>query len=939
MPWVEVKPEDVAPQGAGQEVKPEPPEFPIYGRPGMGLIWGAGDILGTPINLANLFATINPIDVGRRAGRWALGMAPTEPPPDTMPPLPGGSEDINRFLTGLVPGYQPPQTLAERLLEYGPEQALSFAAPGAFLRKLGLLGEAPSLISAGRTLADVVPGLGAGAGQAAAESLYPESETAKTVGAVGGAMTIPALRGLFGQILHALGGGGPLSVAQEAIRETAAKEGMPYLPSDITGGAATSKIEQAPIYSLTGVQPVQKYAIESVKGQEKSIERALAPIPPPGETMTEWGQTIGEDISKGVEQRGAQAIAAQEQQIAQARTQAAQAVKDLRDTVGPTLQKLEVADLYKKDFAGQFATFQKTKRQLFDATETITENEPVISLSSFGDALDPMMAEAAQTGQAIPRGAGAMSRLVHPEEAAQEAIKMGRGRISAEELSAMFTPQYMRDLSPERKLEIQKLSASLAVGEVPARIPFWLARRLESSLGEMGYRGGQPLGTLSEGRARVLHYGIRQDINQFLKSTEAGQKIAPELKLAKEYYIKGDELFNESVVNLLFKKNPAAQEQFVNRVFVKGNLADAQFVKESASPETWKATQALYLTNLYQDAMIPTAAGQVFSPRRFAGQAQSYIRSGKLDIFLEPSSAERAAFDQQVQEFSQIKEKLPLPPAAKPTRVERQLLSPEAEKRVGWAFEPGMLSRTQKYEATVGPARFEESVRVWVAQLSRDIQVPSRAMDTGAYASAKEFVARVKPLSDSGQLDLMLKAYPGVADHIKEILPTMERMALGSAEKSTLGTSGPFSGFFMTGQLVAALGSVASLLHGVLVGDSRFISGGISTLALFDAVPYLIAKFPRSEMGHRLLIDGLAPRYNPAAIGFAARILGQSTGGTREETEPAPAQEQFPTIPTPTREAQALPAPTPPLNYPPTPQRPTGSPQSPDEAVDMLLGR
>ena len=740
---------------------------------------------------------------------------------------------------------------------------------------------------------------------------------------------------------------------------------MPYLPSDITGGAATSKIEQAPIYSLTGVQPVQKYAIESVKGQEKSIERALAPIPPPGETMTEWGQTIGEDISKGVEQRGAQAIAAQEQQIAQARTQAAQAVKDLRDTVGPTLQKLEVADLYKKDFAGQFATLQKVKRQIFDATEAVTGNEPVVSLSNFAQGLDPMMAEAAQTGQALPRGAGAMSRLVHPEEAAQEAMKMGRGRISAEELSEIFTPQYMQDLSPERKLEIQKLGASLAAGEMPARIPFWLARRLESSLGEMGYRGAQPLGTLSQGRARVLRWGIGQDINEFLTSTEAGKQIAPDLTQArqpinlkeflalgesgkeiapnltkaKQLYVKMDELFNKSLVNLLFKDNPTAQEQFVNRIFEKGNLAGAQYVKENASPETWKATQALYLTNLYQDAMIPTAAGQVFSPRRFAGQAQSYIRSGKLDIFLEPSSAERAAFDQQVQEFSQIKEKLPLPPAAKPTRVERQLLSPEAEKRVGWAFEPGMLSRTQKYEATVGPARFEESVRVWVAQLSRDIQVPSRAMDTGAYASAKEFVARVKPLSDSGQLDLMLKAYPEVADHIKEILPTMERMALGSAEKSTLGTSGPFSGFFMTGQLVAALGSVASLLHGVLVGDSRFISGGISTLALFDAVPYLIAKFPRSEMGHRLLIDGLAPRYNPAAIGFAARILGQSTGGTREETEPAPAQEQFPTIPTPTREAQALPAPTPPLNYPPTPQRPTGSPQSPDEAVDMLLGR
>ena len=861
------------------------PRFPLAGRAVVGAIRGGVSSLGTPIDIVNFAANLpSPYDVAQSGAEWinqkihGRGTVLPDLSENRVPlPMVGGSQDfatlVNRLSTRF--GYTPPQTFAEKAAENIPEQAVNFAAPGWLARRLLNVAKVPSLVTTGNTLRDLLMGGGSGVGKTIAEQLAPGSPVAATTGMLLGGVAPAMLEQMARRTLqHA--GARPLSPYEKNLQEVAKEEQIPLRASEITGSSTARKIEEFPGYTITGSGPVQEHAQQTLIRGEEALGRALNPVPSPSQHPNVVGQAIRSDLEGKVTQAEQAAQLAAEQQASQASGR----LNTFRNTAGPALDKLDVADVAKRDFAKQKGFFDKTKKQLFQATEQVTGDMPVVTLNNFRRQLDAFVHEAEQTGFALPRAVGGVQGLTQEATAGGQLLT---GALSPDEAARSLFRKPFSLLEPTEKAQVEKIIGQVETG----KIPFWVARRLESRFGEIGFRCARPIGTIDEGKAKALYSAIKQDQHDFMASPEVeqflgGANLSTDLQQAKAYYRKHYQLFNESVVSKLFDNDPRSVERFLDQT-VKGpeGIANLKYVMDNAGQETKEAFRAFVLSDLYDKAHAFAGDPTTFSAKKFVNLVQPWIKSGKLDLLLEPGSAVRQTFDQQLQDFRSLAEQ------AAPTiaPVEKRFLAQPADKILHSVFAPGQFVRTQEYRQIATPAQFDDAVRAWAANFQQEIQanlkVPRDAKSTVALPS--RIVKDLKPLAESGQLDLMFTQYPGVAGQLKKLLPLYERLASVSEKTLTREFGGYPGGIAIFAQAAGIFYSLSKVLTGIYAQDPRLIARGLMEGGLYERGPALFAKAVRTPTGVRLLSEGLQKKYSPAAVGFALRVL--ATDNPEEQPE------------------------------------------------------
>src|SRR5437879_2815081 len=337
-------------------------------------------------------------------------------------------------------------------------------------------------------------------------------------------------------------------------------------------------------------------------------------------------------------------------------------------------------------FKTQFTESKKIIGPLFDATERITGNDGVILLDNLHGRTGPMLEEASQTGQGVPRGTQAMQRTgteVVPGSP-EQAIAAGQAvygpavmqQLTLQDLDQLFrTPNFLKGLNAEQR---QLVETYLKGGFQDVAVPFWLARRLESGLREVAYEGTRPIGTLSQGRARQLYWALQQDMKRFYTETPEGMQIDPMLREAKAKYVDFVTLFNKSIVRYMLDDTPGVKETFL-RSFVKRPTAELVSIRASASPENWQRIVGGVVDDLMEKAMGGT---ERFDPARLQAVDKALQREGKIDVLLTPQ--QKALWNGIAQDASALTK-------SPESKMAKALAGKPPGQVASYAFQPGEL--------------------------------------------------------------------------------------------------------------------------------------------------------------------------------------------------------------------------------------------------------
>ena len=900
--------------------------------------------LGTPGDLVNLVSWLG--DAATRGfGRWS-GIAP-EAGPATGLQIPIGSADVESLIKRLdtVAGKQQlPPDAAQRILG----TIGSFIGPAGvtnLMRKAGMAEETiqkiAQWVTPGSPKAAVTLGTISGVAGEAAHQLAPETWMEPTAKAVA-PLTAVASRAGAARLAQRLGRSTVLEqdvrTAEEVLgaAQGPAREVREARQATIRGGEeevaqARSLAEAAAGQQRQLVQTAEEGTSLAGQGAAQARQATGETFDPLAPTLAPVGEAPTAEAGVAAQQALVQATDAE--RAAQAR-----GYQDLTQTIGPRLEKLEVTDMAVGDFTRKFAVWKDTKSRLFNATEQITGDKPVVDLPSLRGRAAGMLEESAQTGMGAPKGTGTLAHVGEPdlgplkqvlaEEAAGEVgVAAGAGaRMSQDEMRAVLTPEVLARLTPEQR---RVATAFLSPEGMSGAVPFWLARRIESGLGELAYGGGaQAIGTLTQGRARQLYKAVQDDLHTFFTS-DVGQQILPELQEAKKYYIKGIQLYNESLVRRLLDNNPIENERFLSGILGGRGTEELRNVQANANPDTWNAIRTYALTDLYNRAVSPNGT---FSPTKLVANAQTLLNSGKLDILL--SSQEKANFVTEMQRLSAFDT------ALAPT-MRKTLGKMAPEKVPQFVFAPGEHSRTLNFQSIASPDQFDQNVKAWATQFLKEAEGKTPA----------QIAKDLKPMTlrDGGkpsQLDTMFTHYPGVADQLTQMadsygtnlaaqasaeqalalarrnlaearrlgrtpndaarrlkeaesnlawarregkIPAREEITLADAQEglkdARLRAKMPPEGvqvvlppfFRRVPEFTVGVGGLSSILYGVTTGSKYHtwmgVTGAVAALGKVGASAGW-QRWANSDMGRRVLREGLEKSYAPSSVSFAARVLG-----------------------------------------------------------------
>lgn len=823
----------------------------IYGL-GRGAVGGTA---GIPIDLVNLVSMLESLPYESRA----------------LPELPGGSQDIQQWIDRLagLAGYTRPEPGS------GTEVAQNiagttgvFAGPAWFLKGTQLAAKVPGLmrvLSTGSSWRDILMGLLSGSGGEIGKQILSESpELGHVIGSLAAPISAAVAEQMAKQATRRLLGVKPLTYEQQARMAIAAGEDIPLKGSEVQGSEAVARVENFPSYTLTGTQPGRRFTEQQAQKAGEAVERALQPLELPGGGFPGTPET---------------GLAMQQEAMRATKTAAGRFGRRYHafvDTMGQRLGKLELAARAKEWAKETFGEFQKQKRVMYDATEEVTGNDGVLQVGRLRQTASDVRRESAQAGAGTPRGTERLSSIgTRPKTDAelrqeipelQAQILPGQHTpLDLEDLQTLFSdPRFLHGLSQEQRQAI----TAFFTQTTDEPIPFWLGRRIQSHLGEIAYRRAEPIGTLTQGKARRMHWAISQDIDDFLTGTPEGQIIDPLLKEAHAYYKRYRTLFNESIVGRLMDKDPASAESFLNAVVRGQDLSKMQTVKENASPEVWEAIRTYAMARLYDEAKG--------DPKQLMRRAQPLIESGKLDILLDDPGA-RARFDRLLQESSAFDERTG-------ARVAKLIAKKDPEQVPAFVFQPGKITRTQEYKAGTPPAVFDQGLRSWVGQLIEQAQTTQPLPTIGRPVTAIEKVLKqlepmvVRHQNQPSQLDVMFTQYPGVSDRLTDLTSVLKSMR--GARGLGINPSGTAHMIGTLAQIHTLLGEAAAVGYGALTGNLAQVAGGVGSILTTAIAPYAYAKWVYSPMGRRILSEGIRPRYSQPAMTFALRVLGadSSTG-------------------------------------------------------------
>lgn len=813
-------------------VLPPPPPPPSWKQTAREVVAGplrlgtgaASAVLGLPADVLTLSQYLYP-------GAVAAQFSGDPSKQKEVVTVPGGSADWERWLTTLQQAaglYAPPPKGS--WAETGEQLATTlgrFAGPGVILRGLQSLGVVPQVIE--KTL----PYVSAGAGR---------DVLLGTTAAVGEQVAGPA--GAVIAPLTVAAGHGAVDAALRAI-------GRRVLPRQAVK-AATQEVYEA--------EPAVRRA-----------QQELAKTPVTAETTLRTGVPAGDaDIA------GRAARTTTGEAVTAAAATLGQRYQDEVQAVAPYLNRLQALDTTATGFRRVFRDWRSEKNRLFKATEAVTGNEPVLTLERLHAAGGKMLRETELTGQYPPRGTGVMQRLGR-DAADPEGSDM---------LQLLQSPRLEGVRDPERQQVIARLVDEWKAGHSETPVPFWLARRLESILGEAAWRNAKPIGTLSQGRARQMWYGLQDDMRTFFTEHAAGQQVQQGLRQAKDLYIDGINVYNNSIVKHLLSRVPKEREQFLDKFVVSGNLTELAEIKTHASPEVWNQLVAHTMADIAERASV----NGVIVPQRLAGQARRLETHGKIDLLLTPE--QKAQFRATVQEMQAVK-------GAPSTRLAQRLATMEPGDIPGHVFQAGQVERTRQFRSMTPPDVYDQTVQAWATGFADEL----------GSLSPDQAIKRLRGLSRGrpSQLDVMLDQYPGVADQLTDLVQRYDatRRNLGTAQATLAGTQQQLRDARMRAGLAPdePLPTVRSRMHvgNMIIHGSPWLGGIASVLAgILTNHPYVgmtggaIAAgtiagqyLARSAAGQRAMAEGLAHAYGPAAQRFAGQILAQET--SREETPPTPA--------------------------------------------------
>jgi hypothetical protein len=716
--------------------------------------------------------------------------------------IPLGSADIAQAM-----GVDPQSMTALERIVQGTAGAV---APGVFLKAAQGMGILPGvaqklypLFSAGPR-GDVILGAASAGGAEIGRQVTPGSAVGPIVGGIAGPAAVSAIHGAISAGVKALG------------KPTVARQDL---------------------------QAAEQVLEESISPARAALEATvLKPRPgaaPSGPLAT--GAAVQETLAAQ-----AHAIPAK----------AAQEGLSLIEQVGPGLDRMQTLATSKQFFQKEF--FEKGRQnlgRLFEATEKVTGDAPVVDVTRFRDRAARMAAEATTLGQGAPQGAKAIAGL----------------GVGADELLALLEGAG----TPLSKAQRDLVSTIATEGQSIA-IPFWMARRLESSLSQVAYRGAKPVGTIAQGKARALLGELQDDLHGFYSSEAAtqaspaietalqgvggqGASIAEALPLAKQKYKAFIDTTNRTVISKLLSNDPVQQERFLKPFLAGGDQAQLLAVKQAASPEVWDTLGSFVLAELHRKA---SASGQ-FDPTAMAKELQGLRKRGVMDLLYSPeqvAAVERYAAQLATQEQGFL-------PALRATLQKK---APEAIP--DYVFHPGETTRTQNYRSLVPPDVYDATVKAWAAQVQDDLRSLTPVQVRSKYGPMIR-----RQGGEPSQLDILLTDYPSAADQITAAIESVPgREAAITAAKEAVKTGSKLA---TTVEHMERYASTGLLLHGIFSGNPGSMGLGMAGMA----APAVARRWADTETGRQIIREGLAQRYGPASIGFALRALGR-------EEEPRPLQ-------------------------------------------------
>jgi hypothetical protein len=544
--------------------------------------------------------------------------------------------------------------------------------------------------------------------------------------------------------------------------------------------------------------------------------------------------------------------------------------------VGPGHDAVALGRLAQGEFQTAFDRFKKGNKE-FDRIEKYTGDEPVIHLNDYANAGADISQNKAATG--IPPGAKAYGPDVKP--------------LTEEEWSMEKFRKPYTNLSPTEKGHVDSLVRHASGVGGAGLVPFWVARRIQSKLGEVGWSGGAPIGSIGQGEARRLYVAISRDIDESFLTNRLDKfpNMPQELQNAKNAYKNGIQLFNRSIVRHLFpnRSDPTSPQKFVDALN-HGNPTRLSYVMSHASPDLQEGIRGHILANWYKKA-TPFNQPFNFEESQFLKEVEPWYRDGRIDTLFPSGTQSRRQLDQLVTDFTQTAS---TPRAQKIDTIRRSLENQDPRFVHQYVLDPKHPQRTQQFFATADPATRQNLVRVWASDFQKDIQtaLPYGRPGSPKVARPSKIYNTLSALEKTGQLDVMFQDFPGVADHLKKQIPLFE--ALQRAEK-TATRQQQFGTWAALGQAAVGLHSLWNIAKGIATGSPGKIARGVGE-GFAEVFPSAWTKAIHTEKGVRILSEGLNKVYGPAATGFAARILGAGGANTQSSpTQPPPAPQRAPT--------------------------------------------
>ena len=572
-----------------------------------------------------------------------------------------------------------------------------------------------------------------------------------------------------------------LSAGAQAFRAAAERLGITPMISELRDSPFFQFMEQMPVHLGLTQWPQRQFARQGVGAAEKAVQEEFSRfggIPNPtmvGQRVREQlastlGRETGEPLQAAEALIGGQAdpmdvLNRAQQSISQAVTEQAGGWGDQLQTmtqqIGRGMDAVALKLRASQDLLQRFGAWKTLKNNAFTQVQTAAGDTPLISLAPVRETAQAMMEEAVRTGTPMPRLVPFLARV---------------GESDADRLVTSFMQDLQgslggRDLSPTemtnflvrvtgRNLPPDIQAAIAASSETGGMVPFWVARKLESWLGEAsGFQ--KPVGSLAQGGARRLYTAVRGAENDFLLSP-AGEATNTLLAEAKQLYRTGLHTFNEGFNEQIMQGRRGGQSM-LDRLFKPGNVEELLDYKSIVPEQTWQDTVATWLTQKYRQAMTGQAPDgtAIFSPEAFNKLMRPYQMHDQLSQILTPEQT--TVMSDLLRQYATA-ERTPLYALGK--QVANQNLDPESV--MGRIFQPRRHRAIQAYRESVPDDVWNDTKTLlktsWVDNAH-----------TGTSFSRKKYADTILAFDRAGTLDQIFG--PVEAQQLREVAIGFDRAA------------------------------------------------------------------------------------------------------------------------------------------------------------------